>query len=434
MKKILLILLFSSLNLWANGVYFSPNQDLIDIIIKQLDKAHTSIDIAIYTFNSEKIKNKLLNKLNQGVTLRMVVNHANRDRTKEFLIPLVYAGANIRYVSKINHHKFIIIDNRLLYNSSGNFSDSARQASYDENAITCNTNCKKLIKNFQDEFNFLFNHAKDLESAEYHQPLIPYTKPLANNVLFTSTNFIPKLQGKKLIFKRKQKKGNGSVANSLIMAIDNAQESIQVATGHFRSWPLYKALVRARKRGVKVTLISDSQEYLSAYRQKKETQKVKECVQQGKSEQECSKSGVHFSRLAAAHDINVIIKFYAIRWFFPKAPQMHSKYMIIDNKTVYTGSYNWSYNAEFNTFENIAILKNKKMVKKYLTNFNKLKSLNHSRYTNFKQKLKQLKKLPLFFTPMSLTIDEIDQLMTIYWEHCPRLYDNPLGTPSCITN
>ena len=69
---------------------------------------------------------------------------------------------------------------------------------------------------------------------------------------------------------------------------------------------------------------------------------------------ECHKRGVYFSRMLSKI-VDVSFKYYSIRWDHSTAKQMHSKYMIVDNKTVYTGSYNWSNNAETSSLENVAI-------------------------------------------------------------------------------
>ena len=48
-------------------------------------------------------------------------------------------------------------------------------------------------------------------------------------------------------------------------------------------------------------------------------------------------------------------KYYAYRWHYSYAIQMHHKYMIVDGKRLFTGSYNYSDNAEHNTMENVVI-------------------------------------------------------------------------------
>lgn len=50
---------------------------------------------------------------------------------------------------------------------------------------------------------------------------------------------------------------------------------------------------------------------------------------------------------------------------------MHNKYCIIDNQRVIDGSYNWSYNAQFNE-EHIVIIHSSEVAKMFKGNFDRL--------------------------------------------------------------
>jgi len=52
---------------------------------------------------------------------------------------------------------------------------------------------------------------------------------------------------------------------------------------------------------------------------------------------------------------------------------VHHKFCIIDDKTVITGSYNWTYYAENRNWENIVILDDNEIVKAYVQEFDKIK-------------------------------------------------------------
>lgn len=51
---------------------------------------------------------------------------------------------------------------------------------------------------------------------------------------------------------------------------------------------------------------------------------------------------------------------------------MHNKFMVIGNKFITTGSYNWSNNAEDYNNENLLILEDLNLANKYLLEFEKL--------------------------------------------------------------
>ena len=58
---------------------------------------------------------------------------------------------------------------------------------------------------------------------------------------------------------------------------------------------------------------------------------------------------------------------------------MHNKVFIIDNKTVITGSYNPSYNAKYNNWENLIVIKNRNIAKKFAQEFFKILNYNRTR-------------------------------------------------------
>jgi phosphatidylserine/phosphatidylglycerophosphate/cardiolipin synthase-like enzyme len=55
----------------------------------------------------------------------------------------------------------------------------------------------------------------------------------------------------------------------------------------------------------------------------------------------------------------------------PKA-HMHHKFVIIDESTVITGSYNWTRQASNKNHENVVVFEDEEIAKKYIEEFNKL--------------------------------------------------------------
>jgi phosphatidylserine/phosphatidylglycerophosphate/cardiolipin synthase-like enzyme len=49
---------------------------------------------------------------------------------------------------------------------------------------------------------------------------------------------------------------------------------------------------------------------------------------------------------------------------------MHNKFIVIDEDTIMTGSYNFTTNAEENNRENLIIIPNKIVAQKYYKQFN----------------------------------------------------------------
>lgn len=421
--------------------FFSPNDNLEEEQFNHFSQAQHSIDLAIYTFSSRKVRDLLHSKAMGGVRVRIVINKGSGDSKQEFLAPLIEAGARVRVVSTVMHHKFSIVDGRVLANSSANMGGSK---DYDENLVIC-TECPTRTKAFQQEFEALFTFSNPLNGPSDSTKLPDGTKglPVHRNytelALFTTSNFTPKISpttNKISLVASRLDNGIGRVDSALADALSKAKTEVKIATGHFRSKPLYDAVVAAVGRGVKVTLVLDGQEYISESNQRKQDSEIETC-KVSKPEWECYKTGSYFSRLLMNAGAEVILKYYSYRWHFPFSKQMHHKYMIIDGHTLYSGSYNWSYNAEYETTENVAVYSGesaKELIQSFENNFAQLLSYGGG-VDSLDQRVEEIRTsttpIPLHFESVSLRVNQIDQLLAAAREKCPTMYKNGPSARFC---
>jgi phosphatidylserine/phosphatidylglycerophosphate/cardiolipin synthase-like enzyme len=136
----------------------------------------------------------------------------------------------------------------------------------------------------------------------------------------------------------------GDIAEEIIRQIDNAQEYIDIAIYSFTYEPLAGAIIRAKRRGVKIRILMDK----------------------GQSKGKCSKY-----KFFLDNDIAVIQD--------RRSGYMHNKIAIIDGRILFTGSYNWSKSAEERNEENLLEFIDEEEIIKvyqgrldYLWEFNKL--------------------------------------------------------------
>lgn len=109
----------------------------------------------------------------------------------------------------------------------------------------------------------------------------------------------------------------------VIKAINSAKSSICVAAYSFTSKPVSEALYSAHKRGVKVQVVADAK------------------ANQGK---------YTATTFLANHGLDVRLNSnYSI---------MHNKFIVIDNKTIETGSFNYSAAAVNKNAENVVVMWN----------------------------------------------------------------------------
>ena len=55
-----------------------------------------------------------------------------------------------------------------------------------------------------------------------------------------------------------------------------------------------------------------------------------------------------------------------------KGDHMHHKFAVIDKKIVITGSFNWTYNASKDNFENLVVIESKNIAEKFIAEWNRI--------------------------------------------------------------
>lgn len=440
--------LVPALSLATATAYFSPEDDLEEVFSQEFQKAQKSIDLAIYNFSSSKIRSDLLDRLQKGVKIRILAHEADKEKAIRFFEPLVSTGAEVRFVTEINHHKFALIDGEVLLNSSGNLSGSSRSKIYDENLVLCRRSCPEHVRAFSREFERLYQYSNianqpnptRLSRSEQNTRIHENYPGVA---LFTSANFTARRgrsSGLPAISFRSHpgEKNKGEVDRYLSQVIDQVYSggSIQIATGHFRSKPLFDALVRALERNVRIQVVLDGQEYVSYQKSRSQQTKVAKCLQ-SHPEHFCYRKGYYFSRQLSQAGIDVKLKYYSLRWFYPTAKQMHHKYMIVNQQTVYTGSYNWSNNAEFETFENVMILERRDhphLVRDYIKNFHQVSQYGGSGgYRSLYHSIQSSRdKVEFHFEPVTLDLNQITRIKDLAYRKCRKLYRIPIEEGECL--
>ena len=134
---------------------------------------------------------------------------------------------------------------------------------------------------------------------------------------------------------------NGGCTQAIVDNLNWAEKYVLVQAYSFTSKPIAEALIAAHKRGVKVQVLLDKSQL------------------QGK--------GSKLDMLADAGVPVLIDKKHAIA---------HNKVMIIDGVTVLTGSFNFTNAAEDKNAENLLVIRDKVVARKYRNNWN-----SHSKHS-----------------------------------------------------
>jgi phosphatidylserine/phosphatidylglycerophosphate/cardiolipin synthase-like enzyme len=341
----------------------------------EIDAAESTLDVAMYSFRDNGVQEALDRAAARGVSIRALLQGASDDRkdpegTKS--AALEDLGIEVRWINKIMHHKFAIIDGPrtdgvgasegTLVTGSANWSWSAG-TKYDENT-TFVTGDSRLNLQFQREFDRLWDNARLVEWNETIAPIVGDEITDADidaasgaDAAFTSDNFKVRMSTRYgPTFSNLRP--SSVVRDELVAFIESAQTSIHIASGHLRSRQIVDALlhVAGDRPGVDIRVYLDAQEYTSQGRYQFEEAAITECLTAAANDTDrarCNDKGVHFGYALHAAGLPLRYKSYSYRWHYSYAVQMHHKYIVVDGDRVASGSYNISPNAEFDTMENI---------------------------------------------------------------------------------
>ncbi|MGE0784886.1 MAG: phospholipase D-like domain-containing protein [Sandaracinaceae bacterium] len=416
-----------------------------------------SIDIAIYSFSDRGISDALASASSRGVRVRFLFEDGGPDSRSPMgstSARLEDMGIEVRYVNKIMHHKFALLSGPredlgaastgVLVTGSGNWSSSAATR-YDENTLIVRGNAELNLR-YQREFNRLWDNSRPVEWNESIAPIDAIAIDDASipddpsvDAVFTSANFeatISSRYGPTFSGIR----NSNAVSDRWVSLILGAQRSIRIASGHLRSRPVAEALIRAHEANpsLDIRVYLDGQEYLAEGTHDAQVRDLDACLEgAGESESRrgnCLDRGFLFSYQVHASGIALRYKYYAYRWDFSYAPQMHHKYMIIDDSLVVAGSYNLSDNAEHATMENDVILEGdafRSVIDAYIDNFDTLWVTGEADglYDSLMDDARNGEgSLRLVFEPMALSWDQVTDLKNALRDACPDINSTAFRT------
>ncbi len=159
---IFLCITISIFTLAKTEVYFSLYDNPQKEIIKNINQAGASINIAMYIFTDREIALPLVKAHERGVKVRLYLDKDQVDYQYSQSRFLVQKGikARISTNSYIMHNKFVIIDNRILLTGSYNWTFSANNRN-DENLMVIDD--PETIEIFQNQFANLWTDKYSLE-------------------------------------------------------------------------------------------------------------------------------------------------------------------------------------------------------------------------------------------------------------------------------
>jgi phosphatidylserine/phosphatidylglycerophosphate/cardiolipin synthase-like enzyme len=110
-------------------VYFSPNGGCTDAIIRELNKAKSTILVQAYSFTSAPIAKALLNAHKRGVKVEVILDKSQKTQKYSSATFLYNQGIPVKIDAQhaIAHNKVMIIDGETVITGSFNFTKAAEE-------------------------------------------------------------------------------------------------------------------------------------------------------------------------------------------------------------------------------------------------------------------------------------------------------------------
>jgi phosphatidylserine/phosphatidylglycerophosphate/cardiolipin synthase-like enzyme len=361
----------------------TPGETFEDRLAQAMGATKTSIDISIFALRSTKVAAALAAALKRGVNVRLIMDEGQAGTTTFGVYAqwLAYQeqtrgpqdghievrtlagpdpGAAFQLAQK-NHHKFSILDGKLVETGSANYTTYAAEANY-ENANFLDDATD--VRGYQFEFEHNWAKAKPFAApadaptlptdAELRAeldapppprpapvpPVAPTDMPQARRVAFNGAEF-PSFAFRPFM----------PIEPLVVKAIHSAKKTLRLALYEFTLGDVLDELRAAQKRGVKVEIVIDQAHVYTT-----------------------GKDHTGRARMPSPQ-IQALINedFDILTLKGEKSGIQHNKYVLVDadenDSLVMFGSYNIARTAEDNHYENVKFSNDKRRVAHYLAYF-----------------------------------------------------------------
>lgn len=284
-----------------------PAGGLPETIVTTFAAAQTSIDLAVYDIDLPVYADALVAAAARGVRVRVVtdsdyLNEAPVQALRLAGIPVVDDRRDA-----FMHHKFVVIDDALVWTGSLNFTFND---AYRNNNSMLLVRSTRLAENYTAQFAALFDDRQ-------FTPAIVAPRPALNlSGALVETYFSPQ----------------GGVAAHLLDVLRAAQTSIHFMAFAFTRADFADVLIEKARAGVTVQGVFERRQV------------------------DAGADGAWQALRRAGLDVRLDGNPYVL----------HHKVIVVDRQIVILGSYNFSRNAEESNNENVLIVHNAEMAAQYL--------------------------------------------------------------------
>ncbi|HEX2914972.1 MAG TPA: phospholipase D-like domain-containing protein [Chloroflexia bacterium] len=290
-------------------------------LVNLMNKAQKTLDVADYDFDLQDVTDAMVAAKDRGVRVRMVTDSDTINNTKNAPVQAAFAKlkkAGIPYIGDergpIMHNKFTVVDNEWVETGSWNYTDGDTYHLNNNMIIIHNA---KLAANYTTEFEKMFVKKQFGPNKDKGVP-----------------NPVIDINGTKV---QNYFAAEDGVADKIVQTIKGANKSIYFLAFSFTHEGIGNAIIDKAKAGVKVGGVFETTGSNTPY------------SEYGKMKQ---------AGLDVYTDGNPYV--------------MHHKVIIVDERTVIFGSFNFSDNADKSNDENLLIVDDPNMAKAFKDEYDRV--------------------------------------------------------------
>ncbi|MCV3212736.1 phospholipase D-like domain-containing protein [Plectonema radiosum NIES-515] len=378
--------------------------DLEKEIVDAIFQAKSTVDVAVQELRLPKVAEALVDRQKAGVKVRLILENTysrswssftlaevdklekrEKERYQEFRqfvdinkdnqlsleeinqrdaltilrnakVPIVDDRADGSAGSDLMHHKFVIVDNRIVIVTSANFTLSDIHGDYSNNTSLGNANnllnidSPELAALFTKEFNIMWGDGQAGKSNSKFGLKKPMRLPekITLGASTITVQFSPTSPTQPW-----SQSSNGLIGKTLTSATNNVDMALFV----FSEQRLVNILENRHQQSVKIRALIESQ---FAYRSYSEALDMMGIALSNKCKYEVNN-----------HPWQNPITTVGVP-LLPKGDLLHHKFAVIDEKTVITGSHNWSEAANNGNDETLLVIENPVVATHYIREFERL--------------------------------------------------------------
>ena len=142
-------------------VLFSPEQKIQEALLKEIESAQSTIDLAVREITSQSLTQALLRAKGRGVTVRVITDSKQAKMKSSKVTSLIQEGIQVKVLrgkdTGVMNHRFTILDNQNVVTGSFDWSEASEKWNYENIVIISGT---EVAASYQKEFERLWREKR----------------------------------------------------------------------------------------------------------------------------------------------------------------------------------------------------------------------------------------------------------------------------------